>query len=41
MSAFSIFYMPLRSLPDTEVLEYSAEHLVGRHFAAGDFGQMV
>ena len=41
MSAFSIFYMPLLSLPDTEVLENRAENLVGRHFAAGDFGQVV
>ena len=41
MSAFSIFYMPLLSLPDTEVLENRAENLVGRHFAAGDLGQMV
>lgn len=41
MSAFSIFYMPLLSLPHAEVLEYRAEHLVCCDFATGDFGQMV
>lgn len=41
MSAFSIFYMPILSFPDAEVLENRAEHLIGCDFAAGDLGQMV